>query len=245
MQNRQIYERIDVVDEFAGREGLMPCERLLIDTYLTDGADVLDVGVGGGRTTNALRCRAGNYVGIDYSAPMVEAARRRHPEARFEVMDAANLSAFADRSFDLVLFSFNGLDYLHPVERRRDAIAELARVVRSRGTVITSSHNSRALVRPLPGRGGTIRGRLAQVVMSGRLMVRVLPARAFWTGQGYLRDTASEHTNFVSTPGLIGAEFAEHGLRLVGHVGSQYPRILSKCVEPWYCYAFAPDAESA
>lgn len=246
-QNRQIYGRVDIVENFASLDGLMPCERLLIDMYLTEGADVLDLGVGGGRTTSALWPMSGTYVGVDYSASMVEAARRRHPHACFEVMDASELSAFADQSFDLALFSFNGLDYLHPVSKRQEAIAELARVVRLGGTVITSSHNSRALVRPVAERPEqpAVRARLVQVVMSARLIVRVLPARAFWTGQGYLRDTASEHTNFTSTPELIAAEFTDHGLRLVQHVGSRYPRNLGGWVEPWYCYAFKRADESA
>lgn len=244
-RNRHLYEQSDVVEEFAARDALFPCERVLIDTYVAPGADVLDVGVGGGRTTSALREIAGGYVGIDYSAPMIDAARVHHPGARLEVMDAADLGAFADASFDVVLFSFNGLDYLHPVARRRRAIDELARVVRPGGTVIVSSHNARALARPRIGDNGRSapRAMAAQVVMSTRLAARALASPAYWNGEGYVRDTASPHTNFVTTPEHLVAEFARHRLTLREIVGSRHPTPLPSWMEPWYYYAFRREPE--
>ena len=38
------------------------------------------------------------------------------PGLQFEAADAADLSLFADASFDAVVFSFNGIDYLAPNE---------------------------------------------------------------------------------------------------------------------------------
>ena len=109
---------------------------------------MLDVGVGAGRTVPALSSRAGRYVGVDYSQHMIDRAHELHPAADLRVMDAAELD-FADGEFDAVVFSFNGLDYLHPREKRARGIAELARVTRAGGVVILSEHNARALVRPV------------------------------------------------------------------------------------------------
>ncbi|MDE1992371.1 MAG: class I SAM-dependent methyltransferase [Rhizobiaceae bacterium] len=71
---------------------------------------VLDIGVGGGRTAELLRPIATDYLGVDYTPQMVELARKNHPDLRFEHMDARDLSALADGSFDLVVFSYNGID---------------------------------------------------------------------------------------------------------------------------------------
>ncbi len=50
---------------------------------------------------------------IDYSPDMVAATRSRALDAEILQMDAAAL-AFADRSFDAALFSFNGIDGIFP-----------------------------------------------------------------------------------------------------------------------------------
>jgi len=77
--NHQVYERNDVAAHYAGLDHLTPCEQLLFDTYVPLGGEVLDLGVGGGRTTPYLANRASRYVGIDYSAAMIKACRTKFP----------------------------------------------------------------------------------------------------------------------------------------------------------------------
>jgi SAM-dependent methyltransferase len=68
-----------------------------------------------------------DYLGVDLSAKNVANARRRHPEARFEVGDVLELP-YADRSFDYVVASdlFEHLS-LDAMERALDQAARLAR----------------------------------------------------------------------------------------------------------------------
>jgi peptidoglycan/xylan/chitin deacetylase (PgdA/CDA1 family)/ubiquinone/menaquinone biosynthesis C-methylase UbiE len=233
-----LYERADVVDEFASLEGLMACERLLFDTYVFDGAEILDLGVGAGRTTPQLSSRAGRYIAIDYSAAMVAATRARFPEVDVRQMDAADLAAFGDASFDVVVFSYNGLDYLHPREKRSEGLAEIARVTKLGGTIILSSHNARALVRPRAPAGRGPRSRAVQAYATVRLARYTLAARAFWSGAGYLRDSASPHTNYASTPEHMNNEAAAHGLEVREVVSSRYPETLPWWQEPWSYYVF-------
>ena len=54
--------------------------------------------------------------------------------------DARDLSAFADESFDFVLFSYNGLDCVGHADRLQ-VLAEVHRVVRPGGVFMFSSHN--------------------------------------------------------------------------------------------------------
>lgn len=102
--------------------------------------DVLDIGIGGGRTTGLLRPLARSYVGVDIAPEMLALARERFPDADLREGDAAGLAGLPDAAYDLVVFSFNGLDALdHP--GRGTALAAMARVVRPGGRVLFSSLN--------------------------------------------------------------------------------------------------------
>ena len=103
------------------------------------GGDVLDIGFGGGRTSNFLAPEAGSYVGADFSSVMVEAARLRHPGLDLRVGDCRNLE-FADGRFDFALFSYNGIDSLGDADRA-EALKEVARVLKPGGVFLFSSHN--------------------------------------------------------------------------------------------------------
>jgi len=102
--------------------------------------DVLDVGVGGGRTTELLAADARSYVGIDISPEMLDVARDRFPDQDLREGSAVDLRGLPDAAYDLVLFSFNGLDSLDHGDRGA-ALAAMARVTRRTGRVLFSSLN--------------------------------------------------------------------------------------------------------
>lgn len=101
---------------------------------------ILDLGVGGGRTTSLLRLISDDYVGLDYTPAMVDLARSRHPDADVRLGDARDLTEFPDGHFALVVFSFNGLDSVDRDGRLR-ALHEMRRVTRPGGRVLVSSLN--------------------------------------------------------------------------------------------------------
>lgn len=101
---------------------------------------VLELGVGPGRALPFLRAIATDYVGIDYVPAMIEAAKRRFPDADLRVGDARDLSAFADGHFGLVAFAFMGLDAVDRAGRAR-VLAEAHRVLRPGGRLWFSTFN--------------------------------------------------------------------------------------------------------
>lgn len=106
--------------------------------------DLLDLGVGAGRTVEPLRqSLTDRYVGLDFSPAMIEICRKRYPDADFRVGDARDLSMFRDRSFDVVFFSFNGIDYVDH-DGRSAIFAEARRVLRHDGFFVFSAHNRAA-----------------------------------------------------------------------------------------------------
>src|SRR5262245_30170182 len=115
----EIYHRAEIVDYFDGVSALYGAERLLFDRHVKAGSDILDLGVGTGRTTPYLARVASRYVGLDVSDAMVARCREKFPDLAFLHLDATNLPTIADASFDVVVFSFNGIDVISTIEARR------------------------------------------------------------------------------------------------------------------------------
>ena len=117
----------------------------LFETYVGEGSVILDLGVGGGRTTPFLSRRASRYVGLDYSSSMVERCRAKFSDLQFRVGDAADLSELPDCQFDAVVFAYNGIDFVLPEASRQSCWKHISRVLKPGGTLIFSSHNARAV----------------------------------------------------------------------------------------------------
>jgi ubiquinone/menaquinone biosynthesis C-methylase UbiE len=125
---------------------LYPPETRLLGMFRERWAEVkmLDIGVGAGRTTHYFAELAGSYTAIDFAPSMIDSCSKRFagrwPGAEFKVGDASDLAGHADASYDLVLFSFNGIDNL-AYDKRLLALAEMKRVCKPGGWVVFSSHN--------------------------------------------------------------------------------------------------------
>ena len=140
--DRRTYEDAAVVAAYGRDGGLQPAERLILKRLQPAIAqmDMLDIGVGAGRTARHFAPLVRSYLGIDYSHAMIEHCRAHQPEVRFEVRDARTLD-FAAESFDLALFSYNGIDHLHAADRAR-VLLGMVRVLRPNGLLVFSSHNT-------------------------------------------------------------------------------------------------------
>ena len=102
--------------------------------------DVLDIGVGAGRTARHLAPLARRYEAVDYSPVMVEYVRKVMPQIGVRQADFRDLTVFADGSFDFILATDNVIDAL-PHQDRLRALSEARRVLRPGGILAFSSHN--------------------------------------------------------------------------------------------------------
>jgi ubiquinone/menaquinone biosynthesis C-methylase UbiE len=104
---------------------------------------MLDIGIGGGRTTYHFASLTKEYVGIDCSDNMVKACGERFANASnvsFLTCDARRMKLFEDDCFDFVLFSANGINTLDH-EARMEALGEIRRVCKKEGVFCFSSLN--------------------------------------------------------------------------------------------------------
>jgi ubiquinone/menaquinone biosynthesis C-methylase UbiE len=134
----------DVLSEWyaknlAGVLESMPVERAMLDMFAemtaAVGTEVADIGCGTGRLLPYLTSRGLSPRGVDLSPGMIEVARRENPGFDYQVADVRELP-FGDASLAGVVCWFS-LIYLAPDARDR-AFAELARVVRPGGCLVTA-----------------------------------------------------------------------------------------------------------
>jgi ubiquinone/menaquinone biosynthesis C-methylase UbiE len=265
--NLHVYNTSEVAAHYASLDYLSPCERALFDAFLKEGDAILDLGVGGGRTTPHLSRLASRYVGVDYAPRMVAACQQKFPQLEFMVADATNLALLGDRTFDSVVMAFNGMDYLIPSESRQRCLAEIHRVLRKNGVLIFSCHNPRAIFlraawnpKKIEEVARRVAGRRKWLLEPARFFVlwlRVAAAlvkaaiesalrfsrrvwhRAFWSGDGYMVDPA--HGGLLThyaVPERVIAESEQHGFRFLRLAGDDYPRPSRPYATDWYYYVF-------
>lgn len=99
----------------------------------SDGTAWLDVACGTGRHLAHLK-REFDAVGVDIDDGMLDVARERCPDVPFHRGDMVDFSL--DRRFDVVTCLFSAIGYARTVDRLRDAVATMARHLRSGGLLI-------------------------------------------------------------------------------------------------------------
>jgi len=139
--NYEVYRSPSVVMLYRqlAQDGLTYPEKYCLDLIsASHRRSILDIGVGGGRTTGFLSSMFDKYIGIDYSEKMIAAAKSLYPDADLRTMDARKLEF--KEPFDCVMFSYNGIDYVNYTDRQL-ILREIANVLIPGGYYIYSTHN--------------------------------------------------------------------------------------------------------
>jgi SAM-dependent methyltransferase len=266
--NRALFGHQSVVERYRRVDELQPPEAAIISRIGREFSDkrILDLGVGGGRTTPYLLDISKNYIGIDFSPAMIAACQARYPTVSFAVGDARDLSRFPVASFDLVMFSQNGIDCIDHAGRLQ-ALAEIRRILTSDGAFIFSSRN-RHFKFPRPWD-------IRRLQQQPNLFRRPLPLferlRTYGAGiYHYLRHWSqedhteeytigtSEFSNYDTLLYAISIDAQLKQLRRIGFqevvvVGYKDPRLLrpdeyASCNDPWLhyvCHSITRPAQSS
>ncbi|MBV9865453.1 MAG: class I SAM-dependent methyltransferase [Abitibacteriaceae bacterium] len=186
------------------------------------GHDVLDIGVGAGRTTRYLAPLAGRYEAVDYSPVMVAYMQNTMPEVSVRQADFRALNAFRDQSFDFLFATDNVIDTLSH-EDRLCALSEAFRVLRPGGILAFSSHNAHYK----PAYAGprlewsrnpvTLAANVAQLLLRWRNHLRVGPLRQITPEYALLNDIGHHYAclHYYVTRAIMQSQLASVGLRLI------------------------------
>jgi len=150
--NQRVYESDDVVTFYSEQSSLQEPEATILNEFRNrlPQMRMLDIGVGAGRTTIHFAVLTKEYLGIDYSNKMINACLEKfqnYPQKiSFLTADARTMKLFKDNSFDFVLFSFNGIDYMEH-EERLNTMHEIRRIIKAGGYFCFSTHNLNFLLK--------------------------------------------------------------------------------------------------
>ena len=218
---------------------LQDCEKYIFDKHIKSSFSILDIGIGAGRTTLHLNNHVKDYIGIDYSEEMIDAAKEKFPYLNLLVMNAEKLN-FPTNNFDLLLFSFNGIDYFGSSSERDNFFQEASRVLKPSSKLIFSSHNINCYVlAPSLSNVNIIKKTwriLRTFITTIKHLLMLLRYNLIFKDHGYIWDkTHGGLKTFISSVSYFERELDKHGFDLSEVIPSHISSGL-KFLSPWIYY---------
>lgn len=125
----------DIAREYAEEFFNDTSDNQYIDYFLQslEGTKILDVGCGNGKDCKYISQKGFDINGIDLSVGMLEIAKERVPEGKFEVMDIANIT-YPDNSYDGII---SNCSLFHvPTEELPKTLESFARILKPNGKLL-------------------------------------------------------------------------------------------------------------
>jgi SAM-dependent methyltransferase len=151
--NIKFYDNKDQQHYYDSFKGLTPTENLIVQQFFPKGnLRLLDMGCGAARTTIEFSRMGYGVTGIDLSESLLQKARTLYPELDLQYMDATK-TIFEDQSFDIIVFSFNGVDCIYPATLRASVFDEVYRLLKPGGVFYYTGHSTAGFITRESGSG--------------------------------------------------------------------------------------------
>jgi len=121
------------------REYIWPEMNFLFNDTLKKNDLVLDLGCGSGRHYPIILEKETVYIGLDSSEKLINIAKKKYPEANFQVGNALNL-IFQNNCFDKI-YSIAVLHHIPSDKLRVEFLNEITRVLKPKGLAIITVWN--------------------------------------------------------------------------------------------------------
>lgn len=140
-KTKQDYNRI--AQEFSSSRRFIWKDLEFLIQYTMPGDRVLDLGCGNGRLFQILKDMEIEYFGVDVSEKLIEIAKKRYHQAKFQVADALNLP-FPNNYFDKI-YSIAIFHHIPSEKFRLRFLKEAKRVLKPGGLLILTVWKIRQL----------------------------------------------------------------------------------------------------
>lgn len=145
---KEFYEQETNVQRYGeaiDKVGLWNSEKVFFEKYINKTDKILDIGCGAGRTTiNLYKKGYKNITGLDLSTTLIDYAKTYIKNNKLDIEfingDATKLP-FKDNSFDVVIFSYNGMQCIPGKKNRDKVLSEVCRVLKPKGLYLFTAHN--------------------------------------------------------------------------------------------------------
>lgn len=123
-----------IAEDYARTRAFIPEDIKSLGEYTRVGERVLDMGCANGRLFELLKEKKVDFYGIDASDKLIEIAKKRYPEAKFQVTDALGLP-FQESYFDKI-YSISVIHNIPSKELQLQYLKEANRVLKPGGLLI-------------------------------------------------------------------------------------------------------------
>jgi len=133
--NAELYSN-ELFEEWINRKKLIPVEEYFINKYLIDTqCNVLEAGTGGGRISFQIeKMGFKNISAFDIVPNMINhantIAEKTESGVKFKVADAANLTEYANETYDYLIYLQQVLCFISKKEQFSDSLKEAYRVAK-------------------------------------------------------------------------------------------------------------------
>ncbi len=123
-----------IAEDYSRTRAFIPEDIKALGDYTLEGERVLDSGCANGRLIEVLRDKKVDYFGVDISERLIEIAKEKYPQAKFQVADSLSLP-FPDNYFDKI-YSISVLHNIPSTEFQLRYLKEARRVLKPGGFLI-------------------------------------------------------------------------------------------------------------
>lgn len=193
---------------------------LLKTLHLRPSLRAVDIACGAGRHLRAMRDMGFDAVGVDLSQPLLDEAAAQRDLRRHVVRGDVRALPYADATFDLATNLFTSFGYFDDDAANRQALAEMARLLRPGGRLVLDHANRARVGRDLVAHDVQQHGDYSVTSRRAIERNRMVKRMAIRDGSGRVEQIVEDVRLFERDE--LADWFADAGLdvaRVMGHFG--------------------------